>query len=108
MDQSDSLLSEMCLTLGRREESHLDLLDLSLESTDIRITLRRRLVQLHHVDGRVDVVPENPDHGVALVVHQDRTPRFEQVFVDKRHDRDVALPTAGTGDDGVVVVDDLF
>lgn len=92
----------------QKHATHLDLLDLSLQTSDIRITLRRRLVQLHHVDRGVHIVPHDPDHGVTLVIHQDRTTGLQEVLVDKGHDRHVRLPASGSGDDGVVVVDDLF
>jgi len=88
--------------------AHFDFLDLRLETTYIRITLRRRLVELHHVDCRVDIISKHTDDRVALVVHQDRTTRFQQVLVDKRHDSDITFPSTCSRNDGVIVVDDFL
>ena len=91
-----------------RHEAHLDFLDLRLETTDIRITLRWRLVKFHHVDCWIDIISKYTNDRVALVIHQDRTTGFQQVLVDKRHDRNITLPSTCSRNDSVIVVNDLL
>lgn len=96
------------LELALSSQTHLDLLNLTLQPSNIRITLRRGLIQLHHRHHRVHIVREDSDDGVGLVVEEDGAPWLEEILVDERHDRDVVLWSVGGRDDGVVVVDDLL
>ena len=57
--------------------SHLDLLYLLFETTDVRITLSRGFIQLHYVHHRVCIVREYANDRVCLVVQQDCASRFE-------------------------------
>jgi hypothetical protein len=95
-------------TPGNEQKTNLDLLNLALQPTHIGITLRRRLVELHHIHHRVRIVAQHPHDRIALVMQQHTATRLQQVLVNERHDGDVVFGPGGGGDDGVVVIDDLF
>jgi len=81
---------------------------LLLKTTDVCIGFCGCLVELHDGDHRIGVVLENTNDGLGLVVKEDRAARLEEVFVDKAHNRDVALRATARRDDGVVVINDLL
>jgi len=89
-------------------KTHLDLLNLTLQPSNIRITLRRCLIELHDRHHRIDVVCEHSHDSVGLVVEEDGAAWFEEILVDEGHDGDVVLWSVGGRDDGVVVVDDFL
>ncbi|PAV57728.1 hypothetical protein WR25_15849 [Diploscapter pachys] len=111
----------------------LDLLNLLIEASNVRIGLLGGLLEFHHGHHRVCVVSQHPDHRVVLnalgvnndstnferyqeenlfpahlVVEQNGASRFELFLVDEGHDVDVVLAAHIRGHDRVLVVDDLF
>jgi hypothetical protein len=88
--------------------THLDFLNLLLETTNVRITFCRRLFQLHHVDHGISVIGKNTDNSMTLVVQENAASGLKEILVDKGHDGHIVFPSTRGGNDGVVVVDDLF
>lgn len=85
-----------------------NLLDLLLQTTDIRVRLRRSLVELHHANGRVGIIGQNADDTDGLVMKENTGTGLKQVLVNEAHDAHVVLGAGGAGHDGVVVIDHLL
>mmetsp|Transcript_14690 Transcript_14690/g.41334 ORF Transcript_14690/g.41334 Transcript_14690/m.41334 type:complete len:292 (+) Transcript_14690:196-1071(+) len=73
----------------------LDFLDLCLQTTDVCVGLKRRLVDLHDADHGVRLIVEDTNHAEHLVVQQNGAARLELVLVHKGQDVDVVLRANG-------------
>ena len=93
---------------NHEDEAHLDFLNLSLQPTNIRITLRRRLVQLHDADQRIRIILQHTHDTLRLMMQQHLTPRLQQVLVHIAHNANIELRPTRRTDNRMVVVHDLL
>lgn len=90
------------------ESLYLYFLNLLFQSTDVGITLRGRLVELHNAHKRVRIVLEDPNYRLVLVMKQNLAARFQKIFVDVAHDGDIELWPRSRAYNSMVVVNDFL
>lgn len=80
------------LWVGQRKfDRLLDLLNLRVQATDIRVGLLRGLLELHHSHHRIGIVAQDSNDGVNLVVEQDGAARLQLILVDERQNANVVF-----------------
>lgn len=85
-----------------------NLLNLTIQSTNVCIALKGGLLNFHHVEEGVDVVLHDSNDWHASVIEENWTIGFKLVFIDKGHDRNVVLRAHGRGDNAVIFVNEFF